>query len=260
MVRSDSFTTKVASDDIWWEMKSHLTMRLPWFSLAVFVFVFITVFCIYVFVLMMKLPWFSFAALRKEGSLNAVDVGRDPHLFSLFLTFHFCHLIGFLIRDLLPLDHSSLFIIHHHLTVQDLLPKSSLWKCKTEESFYAFHRKSAIKLFCGGTLSHNAWCSRQEFLRFVSRCCTQHPRFCGCTIPHNLRRLMGFSGGGSTSSSCGNVSGNGRWVSGNVGCNASPHLAAAQLLPCFAIAESACGKCNPSSPNLFYSTKKVSEI
>ena len=45
-----------------------------------------------------------------------------------------------------------------------------------------------------GTLSHNAWRFRQEFLRFVSKCCAQHPRFSGCTIPHNLQRLMGFSG------------------------------------------------------------------
>ena len=96
-----------------------------------------------------KLPWFCLAALGKESSLNAVDVRRDPHLFSLFTTFHFSHFIGFLIGDLLPLNRFSPFNIHHHLPVKDLLLKSSFWKCKIKESFYAFHRKCAIKLFWG---------------------------------------------------------------------------------------------------------------
>ena len=89
-------------------------------------------------------------------------------------------------------ETSSHFPILHHLTVWIVFRKAVSENAKLNK--FAFRRKSTIKLFWGGTLSHNARCFQQEFLRFVSKCCAQHPRLCGCTIPHNLRRLTGFSG------------------------------------------------------------------
>ena len=143
MVRSDSFTTKVASDDIRPHlMKNEITcddnltlwmIQFQWFFYLIWF-------------LIGKVTLVLPCCTRKREQFECC---RCPPRSASFLTFHFSHFIGFLIGDLLPLNHSSSFNIHHHLPVKDLLLKSSLWKCKIKESFYAFHRKCAIKLFWG---------------------------------------------------------------------------------------------------------------
>ena len=79
------------------------------------------------------------------------------------------------------------FTTVHELTLWDLLLKSSLWNCKIEEGFCAFQGNMCDQAF----LWWHTFSQCAEFPPEMLR--VQHPRFCRCTIPHNLRRLIGFS-------------------------------------------------------------------
>ena len=74
---------------------------------------------------------------------------------------------NFLIRGLLLPPHTWMVsLLLHHLPVEDLLRKSSFWKCKIEGSFLRSTENDRSSFFWCGTLSHNASCSSSEFLRF----------------------------------------------------------------------------------------------
>ena len=133
---------------------------------------------------------------------------------------------NFLIRGLLLPPHTWMVsLLLHHLPVEDLLRKSSFWKCKIEGSYLRSTENDRSSFFWCGTLSHNASCSWSEFLRFQT---------VSAPIPDSVDAQFLTICGVYFFLDC--------WVTVEMfrGCKASLSDAA-RLLHCFAIAESASG-------------------
>ena len=170
------FTTEVAIDDVWW----HLTINeVTWVTL-------VQPCCT------QKREQFECCRCRPRSA--------SFKLFSLLSLFTFVTFPRLLSPISTLLDFSSetssfflitslllVFTTVHDLTLWDLLLKSSLWNCKIEEGFCAFQGNMCDQAF----LWWHTFSQCAEFPPEMLR--VQHPRFCRCTIPHNLRRLIGFS-------------------------------------------------------------------
>ena len=233
------FTTEVAIDDVWW----HLTINeVTWVTL-------VQPCCT------QKREQFECCRCRPRSA--------SFKLFSLLSLFTFVTFPRLLSPISTLLDFSSetsssflitslllVFTTVHDLTLWDLLLKSSLWNCKIEEGFRAFHRNVRSSFFVvahfltmRGVSSWDVAHSTPEILKM-----------------HKSSQFAAFNWFFSAASLSGSpvemCSGNGKRAS-SFGAKLLPRAAklklkcceaflssATQLLPCFAIA--ACGKCKPS--------------